>query len=310
MKRVIVTGATGFIGRHSIMPLLERGYEVHAVSSSPQTPSPFLDIHQHQCDLLDPIQTQNLIQKVSPTHLLHFAWYVAPGRYWTSPMNLNWVQASLNLLQVFHKYGGQRVVMAGTCAEYDWSQQICHGICQGVCHEEKTPLNPSTLYGACKAALYQIMQAYTKEVGLSSAWGRIFMLYGPHEYPTRLVPGIIQSLMRQEVAKCTHGKQRRDFMHVSDVANAFVTLLDSTLEGAINIASGESVTLKTVIEKIASKFQLPDHIHYGAINSPPNDPEQIIADISRLKNELKWTPQKSLDIGLDETIDWWKQTDS
>src|SRR5262249_16760441 len=116
--KVVVTGASGFIGRHSLPALVARGHEVHAMARRalqlPRLPA-------HVCDLLDPHATAALIARVRPTHLLHFAWYAVPGKYWTAPENLDWVAATLHLLRGFAASGGQRVVMAGTCAEYDWS---------------------------------------------------------------------------------------------------------------------------------------------------------------------------------------------
>jgi len=297
-KRVLLTGATGFIGRQAIESLLAKGYEVHAVSKMALETLPD-SVHKHQCDLIDHSQTTALMQQIAPTHLLHFAWYAIPGKYWTSSANLDWVRASLHLVQQFASAGGKRMMLAGTCAEYDWSS--------GLCVEGATPLTPLTLYGSCKAGLYRIVESFAKQNGLSSAWGRIFFLYGPHEYPERLVPSVIRSLLKNETAKCSHGTQIRDFMHVADVADAFVTLLDSDLQGSINIASGEPLPLKTVIEKIAHKCGKTGQVQYGPLTTSPNDPPLISADVSRLQNELRWRPRYSLDQGLEETINWWKK---
>jgi nucleoside-diphosphate-sugar epimerase len=100
MKRILVTGATGFIGRHSLLPLLERGYDVHAVTSQMVLDS-LPDIHWYRADLLDPALVRALMEEVMPSHLLHFAWYARPGMYWTALENFQWVQASLSLLQEF-----------------------------------------------------------------------------------------------------------------------------------------------------------------------------------------------------------------
>ena len=143
MKKVLLTGATGFIGRSSIQLLIENGYEVHAVFHIVQ-PSfkKECNLFWHQCDLFNAEQQKNLLIEVKPTHLLHFAWIATPGVYWTSFENIRWVQASLGLLMNFADQGGKRAVLAGTCAEYDWN---C-----GYCSEELTPIRPQTLYGKSK----------------------------------------------------------------------------------------------------------------------------------------------------------------
>jgi len=198
MKKVLVTGATGFIGQYCLPLLLERGFEVHAVTSKDLDEAES-DIYWYRADLLDSEQAKRVMAKVKPSHLLHLAWHTVPGEYWTSTENLRWVQASLDLLQNFVSHGGYRVVMAGTCAEYDWKW--------GFCSEDTTPLTPETLYGVCKHSLQSMLDAFSKQTGLSSAWGRIFFVYGPHEHPGRLVSSVIRSVLKGEPAHCSHCKQ-------------------------------------------------------------------------------------------------------
>src|SRR6202790_4494362 len=107
--------------------------------------------------------------------------------------------------------------------------------------ENSTPLLPTTLYGTSKHALERMLHSSSQQMGFSSAWGRIFFLYGPHEEPSRLVAYVVQSLLRAEPALCSDGNQVLDFVHVEDVASAFVALLESKVEGPVNIASGRAV---------------------------------------------------------------------
>lgn len=298
MKRVLITGATGFIGNHCVPLLAKRGFEIHAVSSKSPPPHGQVAVHWHKADLLDAVQTKTLIQSVQPTHLLHLAWYVVPGKCWNAIDNLRWVQASLDLLQIFSHYGGQRVVMAGTCAEYDW--QYCY------CSEQLTPLSPTTLYGTSKHALRIMVDAFSKEEGLSSAWGRIFFLYGPHEHPVRLVPSVIQSLLLDEPTQCTHGNQLRDYLYVEDVAHAFVLLLESDIQGPVNIAAGYPVALKDIVYRIAEKLDRKDMVQMGALPAAENEPDLLVANVGRLTGEVGWRPHYDLDQGLEKTIHWWK----
>lgn len=297
-KKVLVTGASGFIGRHTIPFLIENGYEVHAVfctaqSSFKKEPGLFW----HRCNLLNADEQKRLFAEVKPTHMLHFAWYAAPGKYWTSPENLRWVQASLDLLMNFVDKGGKRVVLAGTCAEYDWSY--------GYCSEGVTPIRPNSLYGICKNSLHEISQ-FSKQTKISSAWGRIFFLYGPHEHPDRLVSSVIRSILKGEPVQCSHGNQIRDFLHVEDVASGFVTLLESEVQGAVNIASGSPVALKEVIYKIAERLSRHELVQLGALPAPANDPPLLVGDVRRLTEEVRWRPKYNLEQGLCQTIAWWK----
>jgi len=299
MKSVLLTGAGGFIGRHCIPILLEKGYIVHAVTSKNIHSINESQLYWHHIDLLNHKNIEFIVQKVNPTHLLHFAWYTENGFFWHSSHNIDWLTSSLKLLKEFKAIEGKRIVISGTCAEYDWNH--------GYCKENITPLVPSTLYGVSKNALQKILHQYTQQNDISYAWGRIFFLYGPFEHENRLIPYVIKSLINGKPAECTHGEQVRDFLHVEDVANAFVELLDSDLEGPINIASGVPVTIKQVVKKIGTLLQKQDFIQLGMKKCLKYEPPLILADVSRLKTELRWNPKYDLENGLQATINWQKK---
>jgi nucleoside-diphosphate-sugar epimerase len=236
---------------------------------------------------------------IRPTHLLHFAWNVRHGEFWTSLDNLDWTAASLRLFRAFTEAGGRRAVVAGTCAEYDWNCSLLR--------EEETPLRPATLYGACKHALHVILESLAAQRGISAAWGRIFMLYGPHEHPDRLVSSVIRSLLSGRPAECSSGDQIRDLLYVEDVADAFVALLDSPVTGSINIASGRPAPLRQVVLKIAELLGRPEMLRLGARPTAPNDPARLEASVERLTGEVGWAPSHNLEDGLRKSIAWWKQ---
>jgi nucleoside-diphosphate-sugar epimerase len=296
MKRVLVTGASGFIGRHTLPALALRGFEVHAVSSQPRSSSA-CGARWHRSDLLRAAEVRQLMDSVQPSHLLHLAWFAVPGQFWTSPENLRWVQASLELLSVFESVGGRRLVAAGSCAEYESSDVDCD--------EHGTPLRPATLYGTCKHALHLVMEKFADR-GLSTAWGRVFHLYGPHEHPDRLVPSVICSLLDGRPAQCTPGTQVRDFLHVADVAGAFVALLDSPVSGAVNIASGTPVSIANLVSTIGRQMGAASLVRLGSRPLPAHEQPRLTACVARLREEVAWTPTISLESGLEQTTEWWR----
>ena len=294
MNRLLITGATGFLG----VPCVGRSapeFEVHAAARDRR--GVLRGAHFHACDLFDADQVHRLLAKVRPQYLLHLAWMATPGVYWTSPENHHWVEASKELLEAFARNGGQRAVIAGTCAEYDWM-----GEAAGVCRETTTPTRPTSLYGQCKNELRE----WCETSGLSFAWARLFFLYGPREHPARLVPSVARTLLAGQIAECSEGMQVRDFLHTTDVADAVIQLMQSEMTGAVNVASGDAVAVRTVIEIVARVCGRPDLVHFGARPLPANEPPMLVADVSRLHDELGWRPRIALEDGLRECVEWWR----
>jgi nucleoside-diphosphate-sugar epimerase len=297
MKSVLVTGASGFIGRQCVPLLVSKGYEVHALSRRRPSEAAHPKVSWHELDLLQAGRATELIGQVRPDGLLHLAWYAEPGKFWEARENLEWVRASLELFCAFEDHGGKRIVAAGSCAEYDCSA--------GECSENATPLLPTTLYGTSKHALERILHSSSRRMGLSSAWGRIFFLYGPHEHPSRIVAYVVRSLSRGEPALCSEGRQILDFMHVEDAASAFIALLESEVQGPVNIGSGRPVAVRDLLQEIGQQLGRSGLIHFGA-RAASSEPQRCWANTLRLEKEVGWLPHYSLASGIQQTIEWWR----
>jgi nucleoside-diphosphate-sugar epimerase len=294
--RVLVTGASGCVGHAAVARLAADGWEVHAASRSEIAPAP--RVTWHRCDLLEENAPRALVAAVAPTHLLHLAWYIGPGRWASAPENFTWVRASLALFEAAAEAGCRRIVGSGSCLEYDWSF--------GYCSESRTPLVPHTLYGACKLATGNLLASYAAVRNFSAAWARIFFLYGPHEHPDRLVPSVIRSLLAGTEARVSHGRQIRDYLYADDVGDALVALLTSDIEGAINIGTGEPIALRDIVQSAARLIGREELVRFGAIPAAATDAPVVVADTKRLA-DLRWSPRMGLEDGLRETIDWWRR---
>ena len=289
MAKVLVTGATGFIGRHVVPKLTDEGWDVLIVSRGGSG--------QVALDLEDKEAISRFIASTRPDYLLHLAWDVTLG-YMENPGNLDWVANSLELLKAFSENGGKRAVFAGSCVEYDWRY--------GFMSEELTPLAQSSLYGIAKNALHNVAAAYAARKGVSFAWGRVFFLYGDGEKKERLVPSLIDAFLRGRIPDLRYPDARRDYLHVDDVAAAFVALLKGQFEGAVNIASGEAISLGTIGRKIASILRLAPPEWQG--KAEQQVPSLILGDTRRLNDIIQFKPTVTWDAGLTAMIEKERQT--
>lgn len=294
MQKVIVTGASGFLGR--CIPSSLAGHDVFAVGRSPW---PDGRAHFHQIDLLSATPSEfDGVSDIGADTMIHVAWCTQPGVYWTSLDNLRWMASSLSLFESFIRGGGKRVVVVGTCAEYDWRYHTLV--------ERETPLKPSTIYGQAKASLHQTLSSYSEKHDISFAWAHVFFPYGPNEKRNRLLSDLVFNLLQGIEMPVSEGRQIRDFMHVQDAAAAIATLAASDVQGPVNIGSGEPRALRDIIEIAARETGRPELVKFGARPPISNDPLSLAASIRRLKDEVGFKPRFTLEEGMKSTIDWWR----
>ena len=297
--RILVTGATGFLGRATLRALAGQGHEVIGTYRSRPAPDAPEGVIWAKADLTDPGDITALCETHRPSHLLGLAWYMGPGAQ-GSVENFTWLARSVDLLGAFAAAGGQRVAFCGSCMEYDWRLEEPFV-------EDVSSIAAQTEYGLAKSSLYRVFGSYCAKLGLSGAWGRPYFLYGPGEAPHRLAADVIISLLQGREALCTHGLQKRDFLHVDDVADAMIRLMWSGYEGPLNIGSGRAIALKDLIEEAGRQIGRPELIRLGARETRPGDPGLVEADPARLREVLGWTPRYDLHNGIAHTIAWWRQ---
>lgn len=297
MTRVLVTGGSGFIGRRVLARLAAAGFEVHAVSRQPPRDRP--EAQWHELDLADHAAVNRLLSTLRPSHLLHLAWAATYGDYYHTPQNVLFLRDSLTLIDGFIRSGGQRVVGAGTSAEYDLEVGANYS-------EVATPLRPNGLYGLCKKALFEVIAQYAERSGVQHAWGRVFFCYGPGEHASRLVPTVLRELETGHRISFPAGMTIRDYLYVDDVADAFAALVRSTATGAFNVGSGDPISLRDFVSALADGSGHAGAVDFGTLPTPGYEPARVVAASEKIRSQLGWRPAHSLEQGLGETISWWR----
>ncbi len=294
MSKVVITGATGFIGQNLSKLLPHSGSEFFLLSRNKDLRFSAENIHIVKCDVLDSAQVKNVMKEIKPSHLLHLAWGMSPSDY-NLPGNFEWLKASINLLENFQINGGRRVIIAGSCFEYAWDQALCI--------ENVTAPNYSNLYGASKNILKDYATTYFKHHNVELAWVRPFFLFGPYENTKRLLPNIIVSLLKGEKATIMNGEIFRDYMYVQDAAKIISKLIFTEFTGVLNIATGIPVKLGDIGKMVAKILGREDLLE---VKTPEVHRNRVVfGDSSKLHDALKFefTPIQN---GLNETIEWWK----
>lgn len=278
--RVLLTGATGFIGSRVAHELVRRGHDVVARVR--------LGSDRSRLVGLDKVTFQEGAADFAGIDLLiGLAWVAKPGIYLESLENLGCLVESKGLLAS----APCRAIFAGTCFEFDTSLGAL---------SEDSATKPTSLYAKTKDELRQEV-----EIRPNSAWVRFFYQYGPGEDPRRFVPGIIRSLLMGKEAKLSPGEQRRDYLHVDDVARAVVDVAESRLTGCVNVGSGEAPSVKEIATTIGRLTGRSDLLNFGAIPYWSGEPMLIVAKNEKLRS-TGWKPRKTLQAGLEETVTWWR----
>jgi nucleoside-diphosphate-sugar epimerase len=299
--RVLITGASGFIGSHLTRLLLREGHQIFVLLRPESDPWRIEDLLPNlqvvEGDLLDLPGWSADLDEIHPETCFHFAWYAQPGVFLSSPRNLEYLSASLSLASGLVEAGCSKLVVAGTFSEYDQHQGYL---------SESSPIQPNTLYGAAKAALFQALHLWAPASGLDLLWTRIFSVYGPGEHPKRFVPAVILAALRGEPTRLSPGEQQRDYLHVGDVAAAVWAAAQSELTGPVNIASGKPAAIGDIALQIGEILGCPQLIRLGDLPYREGDPMFVCANTALLKGASGWAPSFDLDSGLKDTISWWR----
>jgi nucleoside-diphosphate-sugar epimerase len=288
-RRVLVTGASGFIGQPVVKALVEGGWTVIGTSRTRPAQDPGV-ANWIEIDLLtqDP---RSLVAAARADVLIHLAWIATPGIYGESLENLDWLRASTALSAAFLAEGGRRLVGAGTCLEYDLG------------HEGAETTGPRTLYAAAKHACRLAFERQVSATqGASLAWPRIFFLLGAKDHPDRLAPGLARRLAAGEAAEISQGLVERDFIDVRDAARAIAALAGAEASGAFDIASGHGWRLRDLAEAIARAAGRPDLLRINPALDRAGEAPRLVGDPGPLTLATGYSPLYSIDQSIADLL--------
>ena len=227
-RRVLLTGATGFVGRHILSSLAKADVDIRVVlrkGSFSRLCEPVSDIIE-TADIFaeDRIWWSNVLQDIDI--VIHAAWYAEPRKYMQSMRNLDCMRGTLEMAAGAVKAGAARFVGIGSCSEYDMSEGYL---------SIRTPLRPSTVYGGAKAATFFALSNALPQHGIEFSWCRLFYLYGEGEDCRRFVPYLRRQLSSGKPAELTSGKQMRDYLDVKLAGAEVARIALGQVSGPVNI---------------------------------------------------------------------------
>lgn len=270
-RKVLVTGATGFVGRQVVRALSEKGMQFRLVVRAAKMVG--AELLANDCEI---VTSEDLFAESSGwwaeqcegvDTVIHVAWYAEPGKYLQSSKNMDCLVGSLNLARGAVQAGVKRLISVGTCFEYDLSVGVL---------SVDTPLKPVTPYAGAKAALYLGLEQWLQTNAVEFAWCRLFYLYGEGEDSRRLVPYLRSKLEKGESAELTSGKQIRDFLNVADAGRMIADVALSDQTGPVNICSGTPITVRQLAVQIADEYGRQDLLNFGTRPDNMVDPPCVV----------------------------------
>ena len=271
------------------IPFLQKaGFEIYALTLDENKSEN--GIKYVKGNLFDKIQIDNLLSEIRPEYMLHYAW-LSTGLF-NDNSNFDFLTSSIDLLKSFAKYGGKRVVMAGTYAEYGYHNETL---------KETMPAEPINIYSQCKDFVHQIAKAYCQNNNISFGWGRIFSAFGKEKDPRRLTSDVINHLKNNQEVVIRSGSLVRDYIYTKDIAAAFVKFLESDVNGVVNICTGKDTSIHDYVMKIAQIMEKENLVVFNEQKSPQQ--VRVVGDPTRLNKEVGFTPKYSIKQALKEILE-------
>jgi nucleoside-diphosphate-sugar epimerase len=287
VKRVLVTGAGGFIGSHVMHELANRGVESYGLVRSTTSLDRLRGLEPHAsvriCDLEDAGAVRRTLAEIQADTCIHCAWFVEPGKYLADVVgNLVSLDQSVRLVRHLVDQGCGRLVLSGTCLENAGASV--------------------TPYGSAKRALHVLGEGLRENLAVVCA--HIFYLFGPWERTERLVPTMIRSALANSRVAVTAGAQVLHYLHVADIASALCEIAASSVTGGIDVCAGRPIRMRELFDVVGRATGRPELIRVGERPYGPAEVFSAVGDPTPL-GSLGWKPTFSLETGIEDAVSWW-----
>lgn len=277
-KTVLVTGAGGYIGRHVVTALLDRGAKVVAVDRNAESRPGRVDPRATVVSADIFTDHENLFEQFhSPDVCIHLAWEA--GFVHDSPVHIARLSDHHRFLTRLVEGGLSQLAVLGTVHEVGYHEGSV---------DETTPTAPLSLYGVAKNALRQALEIETRTLDTTLQWLRCFYIYGDDEFNNSIFTKITQAAARgDKTFPFTSGQRKFDFLEVSELAQQIAaTALQDQVRGIINCCSGEPVALGTKVESYIKEHGLDIALDYGRFPDRPYDSPAVWGDATKIRSIL------------------------
>jgi nucleoside-diphosphate-sugar epimerase len=302
MKKVLLTGASGFLGSHLAEELLHQGFSVVALKRNASNIWRCCDFSDRikwvNCDNIS--DAESLIVESKPEILIHTAW---SGVKASDRDNLIEQEKNLSflvsLLEISKKAGINKIIALGTQAEY--------GTFEGIV-DETYPCNPNSAYGAAKLCSSVLLKTFSEQNNIDWFWIRIFSVFGPKEDKNWLIPATINNLLDKKGMELTLCDQKYDYLYTKDFVLGILSIIkfNNNQSGIYNMSSGKSIKLKDMLTFLENRLS-PNKklLKIGALPYRPNQVMHMQGNSDRFFNSFNFRPIHSTFEGLEETIKYY-----
>ncbi len=306
MKKILITGATGFIGANLVRRLIKENYQVHILKRKDSDIWRIKDIisklYTHDVDLMEKDRLSKLLKKVKPKvifHLANLGLYAGIDPTITNSINSN-LLGTINLIESADAIDYECFINTGSSSEYGKKSNLMR---------ETDSCQPQSNYAITKLSATLYAQAYAKRTKKPLVTFRIFSPFGPFDQPNRLLSSSILKILKGEDIFLQNPFDVRDYIFIEDVVNAYLLCMKKAkIPGSeiLNIGSGKQILIKDIIELLTKKIKSKSKIISD--KNSINDSRHIWqADIQKAKKILGWQPKTTLEEGLKKTYFWFKK---